>query len=188
MAVLREYADGDYDFGIDYSVVMSVTGLDLDDSRTLVATLCKNDTGIINSVTFLSTMLLIGDANQRNETGRLEALFSLMDFNNANQISVDELTVMLMCVSSAITTILKTPNEAPSDAQLVKLASAINESKGRKATNPIFKHEFVAYASQYMSGAPGLATVNNVLLLLNGTVTPVMEKKKEEKVEKKMFE
>lgn len=46
MAVMREYADGDYDFGIDYSVIMSVTGLDLDDAKIVVSTLCKNDTGM----------------------------------------------------------------------------------------------------------------------------------------------
>jgi hypothetical protein len=45
----------------------------------------------VNSVTFLAAVLLLGDANHRNETGRLEALFALMDFNNANQISPDEL-------------------------------------------------------------------------------------------------
>ena len=45
----------------------------------------------VNSVTFLSTLLLIGDANQRNENARLEALFGLMDFNNSNQMAPDEL-------------------------------------------------------------------------------------------------
>lgn len=46
LAILREYADGDYDFGIDYSVIMGVTGLDLDDAKTIVSCLCKNDSGM----------------------------------------------------------------------------------------------------------------------------------------------
>lgn len=45
----------------------------------------------VNSVTFLSMILLIGDNSVRNEAARLEQLFSIMDFNNANQMSPDEL-------------------------------------------------------------------------------------------------
>lgn len=45
----------------------------------------------VNSVTFLCVILLLGDNSVRNETARLEQLFAIMDFNNANQISADEL-------------------------------------------------------------------------------------------------
>lgn len=94
-----------------------------------------------------------------------------------------------MCISSAITTILKNTDDAPTDAQLVKLAASLNETKGRKATSAIFKHEFVAFASAYMTGTPGPCTINNTILLLNGTLPPGnLNKPKEEKVEKKMFE
>lgn len=47
----------------------------------------------VNSITFLCAILLIGDCNHRNETVRLEALFALVDFNNGNQISPDELVI-----------------------------------------------------------------------------------------------
>lgn len=46
MAVLKEYVDGDYDFGIDYSVIMGITGLDLDDAKFIVSNLSKNDNGM----------------------------------------------------------------------------------------------------------------------------------------------
>ena len=46
MAVLKEYVDGDFDFGIDYSVIMGITGLDLDDAKFIVSNLSKNDTGM----------------------------------------------------------------------------------------------------------------------------------------------
>ena len=41
-------------------------------------------------------MLLLGDSNHRNESGRLELLFALMDFNNVNQISPDELVSTIL--------------------------------------------------------------------------------------------
>jgi hypothetical protein len=46
IAVLREYADGDFDFGIDYSVIVGITGLDLDDAKFIVSNMGKGDGGV----------------------------------------------------------------------------------------------------------------------------------------------
>lgn len=178
VAVLREHADGDFDFGVDCSVIMGVTGMDVEEARTIVNTLCKNETGLVNSVVFLSSIILFGDGATRNVTARLEALFSIVDFNNANQISVDELAILLLGLSTAITSVLKkpvgttpTPTPAPTDTQIIRLAALLNENKGRKATSSIYKHEFVAYASQLLSAIPGgNVDVVSVLQLLNGTL------------------
>lgn len=52
----------------------------------------------INGITFLAAVILLGEANQRNENARLEALFSLVDFNNCGQISADELVSPLYLI------------------------------------------------------------------------------------------
>jgi hypothetical protein len=78
-----------------------------------------------------------------------------------------------MCMSSAIVSILDNPEEAPEDAQLVKLGNLINVEKGRKASNPLSKHEFVAFCTDYAAKSQvALPTINNVILLLNGTLVP----------------
>lgn len=46
MAVIREYNDGDYDFGVDYSVIMGITGLGLDDAKYIVSNMGKGDSGM----------------------------------------------------------------------------------------------------------------------------------------------
>lgn len=45
-AVLREYSDGDYDFGIDYSVIVTITGLDIDEAKAITTSMAKNDSGM----------------------------------------------------------------------------------------------------------------------------------------------
>lgn len=78
-----------------------------------------------------------------------------------------------MCMASAITAILDNPEEMAEDAQLVKLGNLINVEKGRKASNPVSKHEFVSFCTEYMSKSQvALPTINNVILLLNGTLVP----------------
>ncbi len=45
-SVIQSYNDGEYDFGIDYSVVMNITGYDENDARELIQAHNKNDTGL----------------------------------------------------------------------------------------------------------------------------------------------
>ena len=45
-SVIQSYNDGEYDFGIDFSVVMHITGYDENDARELIQAHNKNDTGL----------------------------------------------------------------------------------------------------------------------------------------------
>jgi len=45
-SVIQSYNDGEYDFGIDYSVVMNITGYDNDAAKELVQLHNRNDTGL----------------------------------------------------------------------------------------------------------------------------------------------
>lgn len=45
-SVIQSYNDGEYDFGIDYSVVMHITGYDVEASKELIKAHNKNDTGL----------------------------------------------------------------------------------------------------------------------------------------------
>jgi hypothetical protein len=94
---VKAYNDGEYDFGIDYTVVMNITGYDTDESRELVKAHSKNNSGIINALTLLISVISLGNSENRNETGRLESLFDLVDFNRSSQISLDEL--VRTCIS-----------------------------------------------------------------------------------------
>jgi hypothetical protein len=45
-SVISHYMEGEYDFGIDCSVVMSITGYEIDDAKDLLQAHSKNDSGM----------------------------------------------------------------------------------------------------------------------------------------------
>jgi hypothetical protein len=45
-SIISAYYDGEYDFGIDYTVVMNITGLGIDDAKALVKSHSNNDSGM----------------------------------------------------------------------------------------------------------------------------------------------
>ena len=49
----------------------------------------------VNAVVVLISIISLGNAENRNEVGRLESIFDLMDFSHNSQISMDELVCLL---------------------------------------------------------------------------------------------
>jgi hypothetical protein len=49
----------------------------------------------VNAITVLISIISLGNSENRNEVGRLEAIFDLMDFSHNSQISLDELVSFL---------------------------------------------------------------------------------------------
>ncbi len=45
-SVIKAYHEGEYDFGVDYNVVMSITGYDIEEAKELLAAHSKNDSGM----------------------------------------------------------------------------------------------------------------------------------------------
>lgn len=45
-SVVKAYNEGEYDFGIDYNVIMNITGYEADDAKELVKAHQKNDSGM----------------------------------------------------------------------------------------------------------------------------------------------
>lgn len=82
-----------------------------------------------------------------------------------------------MCIGNGISAMLQTPEDNPSSAQLIKFGSAINVLKGRKASNNITKAEFTSYCSEYIASCGVTSpTINNLILLLNGSILPIVKK------------
>ena len=45
-SVIRTYSEGEYDFGIDENVVVSITGCDGEEARQLIIAHSRNDSGM----------------------------------------------------------------------------------------------------------------------------------------------
>lgn len=165
-AVLKSYNDGDYDFGIDYNAVMNITGLDVEQAATLHKAHLKNDSGVINVITLLITIISLGDSSTRNEIWRLETIFDLLDFNRSHQISCDELSILLLCAGSSFSFIMgKEPAKHPQDARIIVFANSIYETLGKKYTSTIKKEELVKWCKDYVFGK-GAMTINDILNVL----------------------
>lgn len=46
VSVVKAYNDGEYDFGIDYTVVMAITGVNMDEAQALITAHSRNDSGM----------------------------------------------------------------------------------------------------------------------------------------------
>lgn len=156
-SIVKAYLDGEYDFGIDYTVVMSITGLGMDAAKAMTDLHIKN-TGAeakpgnqsINAMTFLITIISLADKTSRNENGRLQAIFSLFDFNKRGSISADELTIMLLCVSSSYSFILQRTDDVPVDSTIIKATQNVYNKKNKKPNTQITKDELQSFASNFL--------------------------------------
>jgi hypothetical protein len=45
-SVIKAYHEGEYDFGVDYNVVMSITGYDVDEAKELLNAHARNESGM----------------------------------------------------------------------------------------------------------------------------------------------
>lgn len=145
---MKNYKDQEYDFGIDVAAVLTLTGLSQTDSKALIQSLSKNDSGIVNAISVIMTAIMLADRlNNRYETQRIEALFDLLDFNQAGKINLDELTILFICLASAIAGILD-KKESPSEEIITTLTLNIFDKLKRATNGSVTKAEFLKWCSE----------------------------------------
>lgn len=177
--VIKSYTDGEYDFGIDFALIMTLTGMSTDDAKAMIRSHAKNDTGIINALTFLVTLICLSDSDRRNETGRMTHVFDLFDFNRLSSISVDELAILLLCVVSSFAFILGRVGDLPSDAAMIEFAHAIYAELDKRKTAPITKDELVIFVSDrlFKTGALSIDALFERLISGPSSIVREVDKK-----------
>ncbi len=207
-SVLKAYNEGEYDFGIDYTVVMNITGYEIDDAKELIKVHSKNESGMsvhlivvltlcyltvcrINAIALLITIISLGNGENRNELGRLESVFDLMDFSHNSQITMDEMvesfsmiclrcddsfscspqTILLLCVGSSFAFITGRSEDSPIDTAIIQFGKHIYESMGKKPTNYVTKEEFAEWTKEHVFSQGFTSIVDILGLLANGPET-----------------
>jgi hypothetical protein len=169
-SVLQGYVEGEYDFGIDITALKSITGYNNEEGKELLQALTKNETGMVNAVTLMFVLVCMGNSDHREEVQRVETIFDIMDFNKAECISFDELTIMLLCLVSAFSYILEgkigEDKQIAYEQTVLLHARHIYETLGNRRTNAtITKDEFVQYVKdEYFT--QGIVYINDVLKTL----------------------
>jgi hypothetical protein len=145
--VVQAYATGNYDFGIDYNVVMNITGYDSERAKVLLQAHAINDVGVINALSLLITFVALVD-NDGVTMGeeRVTEIFNLFDFSRSGVLSLEDLTILLMCVSYSFSHVVQRHSDVPSDAAIIKLAQQIYDKLNKKYKQTIKKDELAMWA------------------------------------------
>ena len=123
----------------------------LPECNAIVKSLSKNDSGIVNSISLISIAIMISDCFNRLEVERVEAIFDLVDFNQAGKISLDELTILLISVANGITAILE-KTDTPSEEIITTLTLNIYEKLKKAQNSTISRQEFSQWILSTLSG------------------------------------
>ena len=181
--VLKTYTDGEYDFGIDFALIMSLTGMSVDEAKAMVRSHAKNDTGVINALTFMITITCLSECERRNEVARFNHVFDLFDFNRTSLITVDELAILLLCVVSSFGFVLGRTSELPTDSAMIDLANAVYDQLNKKRTEKIGKEELLGLVTDRLFKTGALSIDALFDRLICGPIT--LQKEPEDDKKKK---
>ena len=123
--------------------MITLTNLSIE-SHGIIKSLSRNDSGIVNAISLLCIIILISDCLNRLETARLNAIFDLVDFNQAGKISLDELTILLISLSNAITVMIER-KDAPSEEIITTLTLNMYDQLKKAPNSTISKQEFTQW-------------------------------------------
>jgi len=123
----------------------------------------------VNAITLLISLISLGNSESRNEVNRLETIFDLMDFNRSGHISMDEFTILLLCIGSSYSFILQRSNdEGLIDDAIIQFGKTVYEALGKKNTSSISKDELIDWTKENVFGK-GFLSINDILnALVNG--------------------
>jgi hypothetical protein len=144
-SILRTYTNDEYDFGLDATAVMNLTSIPISDAKAIVNSLSQNDSGVINALSLLVVIICLAESKQRMEPDRIDAIFGLLDFDGTSKISKDELTILMLCIGSAFSSILERQDERPSDAIMSDITTTIYKRQEKKMNSSISKKEFTTF-------------------------------------------
>ena len=144
--VVQTYQTGNYDFGIDFNVVMNLTGYDSERAKILLQAQAINDVGVVNALSLLITFIALVDNTTTMGEERVSEIFNLFDFSHTGTLTMEDLTIMLMCVSYSFSHIVGRHADVPSDAAIIKLGQQIYDKLNKKYKQPIKKDELIMWA------------------------------------------
>ena len=157
-ALVKEYKDKDYDFGIDLPTVEALTGLDKALAEGIVASLTRStsEPRLVNALSLLAGICLVGEAGL-SAADRASLVYDIFDFDTRREISKDEMTILLLCTVRAAK-VVAGAGEDPSD-DIMEATTAAAFEKHAARLDVIKKDEFVAWAAEETKVVDSLAAL-----------------------------
>ncbi|KAH8062521.1 hypothetical protein JL722_3442 [Aureococcus anophagefferens] len=139
-ALVEEYKDKDYDFGIDLPTVEALTGLDKALAEGIVASLTRRPSP---------------------RADRASLVYDIFDFDTRREISKDEMTILLLCTVRAAK-VVAGAGEDPSD-DIMEATTAAAFEKHAARLDVIKKDEFFGSLKGELPAAPSGERYNTLL-------------------------
>ena len=150
-ALIKAYVDGEYDYGIDHTVVMALTGFSLESSKVLIKALSRGDGIVINATSFLTAVIMLSEPNRRQEFNQLNLIFEVFDFSMSGALTFDEFSMMLLMVASTQALIIDLPNQIPNDETIINISNAMFNAIGKNKSSTITLVEVCNLFKEYFS-------------------------------------
>ena len=120
--ILTQFKEGDYEYSMSAREVSNLTGLHFAEAENFLLSFSKDGATYVNSMTILLSCLLLSDGMNKMETTRIDAVFDLFDFTGSGKATLDDVTVMLICLGFTLSGILKC-EEGVDEAKIVDFAT-----------------------------------------------------------------
>ena len=150
-SAIKAYETGEYDFGIDHTVIMSLTNVPLEDAKVLVKAFSRNNSGVANACVFFAAMIMLAEPNRRIELYQAGCIFDVMEFDKTGQLSMDEFAIMISCIILACGMVLDRGEEVLNDADVMKLVLAMYAKVGKVKGAPMNRNEVLGLVKEYFA-------------------------------------
>jgi len=159
--MIKAFVDGEYDWGIDHTVIMALTGQTLDGAKVVIKAMSKGESVTINAASFLVAVIMLSEPNRRVDNNQLALIFEVFDFSMCGSLSFDEFTIMLLCVISTQGIIISRAKENPDDAHVVEIAKAIYDKIGKDVKSSIQYAEVLMVYKEFFT-SHSVSTIDTV--------------------------
>lgn len=131
LELIGRYEQGNWALSLSASDLHSFTHDDLsleqcEKTTAMFATDEQSNPSSVNTVVFLILMISACDSLEANIDARLHSILKLVDFAQSDSLTADTVTVLLMCVCTAYSSILS--RRSPSTQDIIKLSSQVLSS------------------------------------------------------------
>ncbi|KAF4037576.1 hypothetical protein GN244_ATG10310 [Phytophthora infestans] len=145
--LLQTYKDKDMDFGLDSQRLADLVGGDKDWAEGIIDAF-RSHTGIINALAFICGACLVSSGPALEKAG---VIFDALDFDGTEQISMDEMTISLLCCARGVC-IMAGVGTFPSDEELETVTLQAYRELNKTSSQSITKSEFTKWILEFASG------------------------------------
>jgi hypothetical protein len=163
-ATIRRFLDEQMEFEMGKAELIKLTDLSPEKVNQIIAIISRNNSERssppplvltaplrVNGIIFLVMLILLVTENQSDILKRKTAVFSLMDFDETGDITVEEMEIILYCLAMGSSCILQRKELCPSAMHIRSLNMRICQGMDKHKDSFISFDEFLTWSHEVVS-------------------------------------